>query len=71
MTEPRRLVEIVTFEAANEMVIDDLAALIASADARAKAAQIADAEQPKPPAETPVVRTLFAVVGAKAQGFFK
>jgi hypothetical protein len=69
MTEPRRLVEVCTFEAANGLVIDDLAALIASAEARALA-QIADAEQPKPPAEAPVVRTLFAVVGAKACGWF-
>lgn len=70
MTEPpRRLIEIATFEAANEMVIDDLAKLIAEADERAKAAPIAGATEPNP-AEEPnrLVRRLR--IGGLAGGWF-
>jgi hypothetical protein len=68
MTE-RRLIEICTFPAANEMVIDDLAKLIAEAEERAKAAPIAEEAQPKPPTETPT-RTLVGLLGARASGWF-
>jgi len=68
MTE-RRLIPIVTFPAANEMVIDDLARLIASAEARARQAQAAEEAQPKTPANTPP-RTLVGLIGAKASGWF-
>lgn len=71
MTEPpRRLIAICTFRAVNQMVLDDLAALIAEAEAKAKAAQIADAARTKPPAETPTVRALVGLLGGRASGWF-
>ena len=66
---PHRLIEIATFAAANQMVIDDLAKLIAEAEARAKAAQTAGATEPNP-AEEPnrLVRRLR--IGGLAGGWF-
>jgi hypothetical protein len=68
MTE-RRLIPIATFEAANEMIIDDLGKLIREADERARQAQAAEEAQPKTPAKTPT-RTLVGLIGAKASGWF-
>jgi hypothetical protein len=72
MTEPpRRLVEVCTFEAVDGMIIDNFAALIASAEERAKAAaQIAAEAQPKPPAKPSTVRTLVGLIGPRMSGFF-
>ena len=69
MTESRRLVPIVTFPASSALVIPDLAKLVAEAEERTKAAQIAAAEQTKPPAAPPA-RKLVALIGARASGFF-
>jgi hypothetical protein len=65
------LIEICTFAASDEMFVngDDLTKLIAEAEERAKAAQIAEAAQTKPPAETPT-RTLVALIGPRAAGWF-
>jgi NADPH-dependent glutamate synthase beta subunit-like oxidoreductase len=68
MTE-RCLIPIATFEAADSMVIDDLAKLIREADERARQAQAAEEAQPKRPAETPTRRRV-ALIGAKAAGWF-
>jgi hypothetical protein len=70
MTE-RRLIPIATFPAANEMVVvsDDLAKLIASAEA--KAAQIAEEAQTKPDtAEEPNRPVLLGRIGGLAGGWF-
>lgn len=67
MTEPpRRLIEVCTFEAANEMVIDDLAKLIAEAEERQR--QAARATERNPTEER--TRTVLGVLGAKASGWF-
>jgi hypothetical protein len=69
MSEPPRLVEVFTFEAANEMIIDDLAVLIAEAEERAKAAQTAGATEPKP-AEEPNRPVMRWRLGGLAGGWF-
>ena len=68
--EPRRLIVIATFEAANEMVIDDIAKLISEAEERQRqAAQIAGATEPDPPEEPKrLVRRLR--IGGLAGGWF-
>jgi|HubBroStandDraft_6_1064221.scaffolds.fasta_scaffold231457_4 hypothetical protein len=69
MTEPRRLVEVFTFGAANEMIIDDLAKLMTEAEERAKAAQIAGATEPNPP-ERPNRPVMRWRLGGLASGWF-
>ena len=75
MSESRRLVPVATFSTSGgAFAVEIDAALFRAAEAALKKecehqAQLAAAE-PKPPTERPTVRTLFAVVGAKASGFF-
>jgi hypothetical protein len=69
MTE-RRLIEICTFPAADAMIIDDLAALIVAAEAKAAAETAQEATKPRPAAPPTQSRRLIALIGAKASGWF-
>ena len=71
MSEQQRLIPIITFSGANSVIIPDLGALIAAAEARAKAAPVAEEAQPKPAAATAPRTVFLGRVGGLAAGWFR